>query len=173
MCAAGVACSCVQLVWSVHVCSWCGLSMCAAGVVCSCVQLVWPVHVCSWCGLSMCAAGVVCSCVQLVWSVRVCSWCGLFVCAAGVVCSCVHKVCGLRAQELCESGGGRPGFLVTNSPYGLCGSKATLNLNSMWSGLRSGVAVLDSPVPTVPMVFVDVKRRLKKKVCGQLVSGNA
>ena len=28
--------------------------------------------------------------------------------------------------ELCESRGGRP---VPNSPYGLCGRKATLNLN--------------------------------------------
>ena len=33
-----------------------------------------------------------------------------------------------RAQELCESRGGRPG---TNSPYGLCGRKATLNGNGM------------------------------------------
>ena len=35
----------------------------------------------------------------------------------------------IRAQELCESGGGRPGLPVTNSPYGLCGRKATLNLD--------------------------------------------
>ena len=34
-----------------------------------------------------------------------------------------------RAQELCESGGGRPGLPVTDSPYGLCGRKATLNVN--------------------------------------------
>ena len=33
----------------------------------------------------------------------------------------------LRAQELCESGGGRPGLPVPNSPYGLCGRRATLN----------------------------------------------
>ena len=33
-----------------------------------------------------------------------------------------------RDQELCESRGGRPGLLVLNSPYGLCGRKATLNL---------------------------------------------
>ena len=32
-----------------------------------------------------------------------------------------------RAQELCESRGGLPGFPVPNSPYGLCGRKATLN----------------------------------------------
>ena len=32
----------------------------------------------------------------------------------------------VRAQELCESGGGRPGLPVPNSPYGLCGRKATL-----------------------------------------------
>jgi len=30
------------------------------------------------------------------------------------------------AQELCEGGGGRPGFPVPNSPYGLCGRKGTL-----------------------------------------------
>ena len=35
----------------------------------------------------------------------------------------------LRAQELCESPRGRPGLPVPNSPYGLCGRKATLNLN--------------------------------------------
>ena len=35
-----------------------------------------------------------------------------------------------RAQELCESLGRRPGLLVpTSSPYGLCGHKATLNLD--------------------------------------------
>ena len=32
-----------------------------------------------------------------------------------------------RAQELCESRDDRPGFPVPNSPYGLCGRKATLN----------------------------------------------
>ena len=32
-----------------------------------------------------------------------------------------------RAQKLCESGDGRPGLLAHNSPYGLCGRKATLN----------------------------------------------
>ena len=34
-----------------------------------------------------------------------------------------------RAQELCESRGGHPGLPVPNSPYGLCGRKATLNSN--------------------------------------------
>ena len=33
-----------------------------------------------------------------------------------------HGVC--RAQDLCESRGGRPGLPVPNSPYGLCGRKA-------------------------------------------------
>ena len=33
----------------------------------------------------------------------------------------------LRALELCESRGGRPGLPVSNSSYGLCGRKATLN----------------------------------------------
>ena len=31
----------------------------------------------------------------------------------------------VRAQQLCESGGGRPGLPVLSSPYGLCGREAT------------------------------------------------
>ena len=34
-----------------------------------------------------------------------------------------------RAQELFENRGGRPGLPVPNSPYGLCGRKATLKLS--------------------------------------------
>ena len=37
---------------------------------------------------------------------------------------------GGRAQELCEGRGGRPGLPVPNSPYGVCGSKATLNMKN-------------------------------------------
>ena len=35
----------------------------------------------------------------------------------------------IRARDLCESWGGRPGLEVPNCPYGLCGRKATLNVN--------------------------------------------
>ena len=35
----------------------------------------------------------------------------------------------LRAQELCESRGGRPGLPVPDNLYGLCGCKETMNLN--------------------------------------------
>ena len=42
----------------------------------------------------------------------------------------LKKKSGARAQELCESRGGRPGLPVPNSPYGLCGRKATLNSHS-------------------------------------------
>ena len=35
----------------------------------------------------------------------------------------------VRAQELCGSRGGRLGLPVPNSPHGLCGRKARLNLN--------------------------------------------
>ena len=53
-----------------------------------------------------------------------------------------------RAQELCESRGGRPGLPVPNSPYGPCGLKATLE-EDLGSELRSCVkakaAVLDRP----------------------------
>ena len=43
----------------------------------------------------------------------------------------LHEKCILHEvpQKLCESGGGPPGLPVPNSPYGLCGRKATLNLN--------------------------------------------
>ena len=48
----------------------------------------------------------------------------------------------LRAQETCESRGSRPGLPVSNSACGLCGRKATLNLNSDTdSELRSCVKV--------------------------------
>ena len=32
-----------------------------------------------------------------------------------------------RPQEVCESRGGRPGLPAPNSPYGLCGRKATFD----------------------------------------------
>ena len=42
---------------------------------------------------------------------------------------CITRAPKVRAQELCQSGGGRPGLSVPNCPYGICGRKATLNLN--------------------------------------------
>ena len=44
----------------------------------------------------------------------------------GLTPSCLRR---LRAQELCESRGGRPGLAVPNKPDGFCGRKATLKLN--------------------------------------------
>ena len=35
-----------------------------------------------------------------------------------------------RAQELCESRGGRPGLHVPNKSGGFCGRKATLNIGT-------------------------------------------
>ena len=37
----------------------------------------------------------------------------------------------VRAQELCESRGGRPGFAVPNSLYSLCGRKVTVEEDSL------------------------------------------
>ena len=52
--------------------------------------------------------------------------------------------------------------LILNSPHGLCGREATLNLNRVPSEFRSyvkvEVAVLGSPSPVVLMVSVDVKQ---------------
>ena len=60
-----------------------------------------------------------------------------------------------RVLELCESRGGRPGIPVPNSPYGLCGRKATLNLNLT---AQVVVAVLGFPSLISLMVSVDVKQ---------------
>ena len=81
-----------------------------------------------------------------------------------------------RAQELCESRGGHPELPVPNSPYVLCGRKATLNcsvyglcghkatLNCSISVHRScvkvEVAVLGSLSLTVLMASVDVRATL-------------
>ena len=42
----------------------------------------------------------------------------------------------LRAQELCESRGGRPGFPVPNKLQGFCGRKATLHQSKPTDFLR-------------------------------------
>ena len=64
-------------------------------------------------------------------------------------------------SELCESRGGRLGFLVHNNPYGLCGRNAALNLNSRvyQSCVKVEVAVLGSSSITIHMVSVDVMQR--------------
>ena len=68
---------------------------------------------------------------------------------------CVHP--RDRAQELCESRGGRPGLPVPNSPYGLCGRKATLK-NRAQELCKSRGGRPRRPVPNKPTVFVDVKQ---------------
>ena len=66
-----------------------------------------------------------------------------------------------RAQELCESRGGRPGLPVPNSPYGFCGRKATFELEfatELRSCVKVEVDVLSSPSLIVRTVSVDVKQ---------------
>ena len=98
-----------------------------------------------------------------------------------------HRDRSVRAQELCESGDGRPGFPVPNSPYGLCRRKATSkneDRSDCW-GQRAQDGHLDyqtaphllgtgspselgkcvkveAPVPNKHTVFVDVKQRSAK-----------
>ena len=69
----------------------------------------------------------------------------------------------LRSCVKRGSRGGRPGLPVPNSPYGLCGRKATLNANTQHvseprSSLKVEVAVLGSPSLTVLMVSVYIKQ---------------
>ena len=52
------------------------------------------------------------------------------------------------AQELCESRGGRPVLPVPNSPFGLCGRKATFVEAQELCESRGGCPVL--PVPNSP-----------------------
>ena len=69
-----------------------------------------------------------------------------------------------RPRELCASRGGRPGLPVPNSPYCLCGRKATLNKHcpiELRSCVQVEVDVLGSPSLTVRTVSVDVKQQLK------------
>ena len=51
-----------------------------------------------------------------------------------------------RGQELCESRGGRPGLPAPNSPYGLCGRKATLKdpALELWSHMGRRLCVTDT-----------------------------
>ena len=42
---------------------------------------------------------------------------------------------GVRAHQLCESRGGRPGLPVPNSPCGLCGRKAMFEEEESWNRL--------------------------------------
>ena len=67
----------------------------------------------------------------------------------------------VRAQDLCERRGGRPGLPVPNSAYGLCGRKATSKKEDQ-TELRICVKVevnfLGSPSLMVRTDSVDVKQ---------------
>ena len=47
----------------------------------------------------------------------------------------------LRALELCERRGGRPGLPVSNSSYDLCGRKATLNERTNETNERTNISL--------------------------------
>ena len=70
-----------------------------------------------------------------------------------------------RLCQLCESRSGRPGLPVANSPYGLWGRKATLNLNCV----KVEVAVLGPTSLIVLMVSVDVKQQRTEALSGKAV----
>ena len=56
----------------------------------------------------------------------------------------------LTVKELCESRDGRPGPPVPNSPYGLCGRKATLNYLRAQELCESRGGRPGLPVPSGP-----------------------
>ena len=53
--------------------------------------------------------------------------------------------CFRRAQELCESRGGRPGLPVPNKHDGLCGRKVTLEEVLYWFFRAQELCVFESP----------------------------
>ena len=65
-----------------------------------------------------------------------------------------------RAQELCESRGGRPGLPVPKNPDGFCGRKATLKrvCSQLRSCVNIEVVVLGSPSLISLIVSVDAKQ---------------
>ena len=66
----------------------------------------------------------------------------------------------LRAQELCESRGGRPGLPVPDNPYGLSGRKATLNeTKELRNCVKVEVDVVGFPSLIIRTASVDVKQR--------------
>ena len=77
-----------------------------------------------------------------------------------------------KANELCESRGGRPGLPVPNSPYGLCGRKATFNVFSVRAQelceRRGGCPGL--PVPNKPDGFCGREATLKRNFVSELRS---
>ena len=82
----------------------------------------------------------------------------------------VLKYC-LCGRKLCESRGSRPGLPVPNSPYGLCGRKATLLLNSeLRSCVNGEVSALGSRSLIVLMVSVDVKQHLTSNYVNVVVA---
>ena len=66
-----------------------------------------------------------------------------------------------RAQELCESRGGRPGLPVSNSPYGLCGREATLNLNWICRAQELCESRGGCPVPNSPYSLFELELDLQ------------
>ena len=105
-------------------------------------------------------------CLVLINSVLLnllCVWVSVDVKQHSTVVSQTFNLLSVRAQELCESRlrwSSRAGLPVPNSPYGLCGSKATsdCSISELRSCVKVEVAVLSSPSLTVLMVSVDVKQ---------------
>ena len=63
----------------------------------------------------------------------------------------------VRGQELCESGGGRPGLPVPNSPYGLCARKATVELERDEIRMQSAWQLTAAAHPQVQSSFKHMK----------------
>ena len=81
-----------------------------------------------------------------------------------------------RAQELCESRGGRPVLPVPDSPYGLCGRKAALNSNSVafrpQERCESRGGCLGLPSPNSPYGLCGRKATLNSKLFRRQASKN-
>ena len=77
---------------------------------------------------------------------------------------------GVRAQELCERRGGRPGLPVPNNPCGLCGRKTTVNELQSPRGqelCESGGGRPGLPVPHSPYRLCGRKATLNERERGR------
>ena len=78
-----------------------------------------------------------------VWKSRWLSWCCPSLIVLMVSVDVKQHWTWTGPQELCESRGGRPGLLIPNNPYGLCGHKATFKKEEDTYVITSGNSELE------------------------------
>ena len=84
----------------------------------------------------------------------------------GIISSHTVHYISVALQELCQSRGGRPALPVPNTPNGLCGRKATLNLNLNSTNLKQNEAQSARAVSTHMLYTLYLHARQAKFIVG-------